>query len=304
MVRGVRMSKKIAITALSLLLTAALPSVASAETVMEKVKRTGVLTAGTSKDAFPFAYKDKQGQLIGYSVDMLKLIQQQLEKEVGRKIQLKLVALAPAGRIPNIVNRKVDIVCDASSFTWERNKNVDFSFSYGATGTNLLVKKASNLGSPKSLIGKRIGVLAKTTNEQAIKQAQPQAKLVYPKDRWQGYTALQQGKIDAFADDGILLEAWMGRKQNFNSYKVVPDRPYSREGIACMVPENNSDFLDTVNYTFYGFMQGFVNNETKYVTIFDRWFGPRGAIPLNDDLRELTVETMRIVIDSHQDIRK
>jgi polar amino acid transport system substrate-binding protein len=295
------MSKKIAIATLSLLLTAALPSVASAETVMQKVKRTGVLTAGTSKDAFPFAYQDKQGQLTGYSVDMLNLIQQQLEKELGKKIQLKLVALPPAGRIPNIVGRKVDIVCDASSFTWERNKNVDFSFSYGATGTNLLVKKASNLSSPKSLIGKRIGVLAKTTNEQAIKRVQPQAKLVYLKDRWQGYTALQQGKIDAFADDGILLEAWLGRKENSNTYKVVPDRPYSREGIACMVPENNSDFLDTVNYTFYGFMQGFVNNESRYVTIFDRWFGPRGAIPLNNDLRELTVETMRIVIDSYQD---
>ena len=298
------MSKKIAVAALSLLLTAALPVAARAETVMQKVKRTGVLTAGTSKDAFPFAYKDQQGQLIGYSVDMLKLIQQQIEKELGKKVQLKLVPLTPAGRIPNIVNRKVDIVCDASSFTWERNKNVDFSFSYGATGTNLLVKKASNLGSPKSLIGKKIGVLAKTTNEQAIKQTQPQAKLIYLRDRWQGYTALQQGRIDAFADDGILLEAWLGRKQNFNKYKVVPDRPYSREGIACMVPENNSDFLDTVNYTFYGFMQGFVNNESKYVTIFDRWFGPRGAIPLNRDLRELTVETMRIVIDSHQDIRK
>ncbi len=300
------MSKKIAISAISslMLLTAALPSVASAETVMEKVKRTGVLTAGTSKDAFPFAYKNKEGQLIGYSVDMLKLIQQQLEKELGKKIQLKLVALPPSGRIPNIVNRKVDIVCDASSFTWERNKNVDFSFSYGATGTNLLVKKTSNLGEPKSLIGKQIGVFAKTTNEQAIKQAQPQAKLVYLKDRWQGYTALQQGKIDAFADDGILLEAWLARKQNFNSYKVVPDRPLSREGIACMVPENNSDFLDTVNFTFYGFMQGFVNNESQYVTIFDRWFGERGAIPLNRDLRELTVETMRIVIDSHQDIRE
>ena len=298
------MSKTIAIAALSLLLTAALPSVASAESVMQKVKRTGVLTAGTSKDAFPFAYKDKQGKLIGYSVDMLKLIQQQLEKELGKKLQLKLVALNTDERIPNIINNKVDIVCDASSFTWERNKNVDFSFSYGATGTNLLVKKTSNLGDSKSLIGKRIGVLAKTTNEKAIAQAQPKAKLVYFKDRQKAYTALEQGKIDAFASDGILLEAWLGRGQHYNTYKVVPDRPYSREGIACMVPENNSDFLDTVNYTFYGFMQGFVNNESKYVTIFDRWFGPRGAIPLNRDLRELTVETMRIVIDSHQDIRK
>ena len=298
------MSKKFVISALTLLLTIALPSVASAESVMEKVKRTGLLTAGTSKDAFPFAYRDKQGKLIGYSVDMLNLIQQQLEKELGKKIQLQLVPLTPAERIPNIVNRKVDIVCDASSFTWERNKKVDFSFSYGATGTNLLVKKASNLGSAKSLIGKRIGVLAETTNEKAIAGVQPQAKLVYFKDRGEAYTALQQGKIDAFASDGILLEAWLGRKQNFNQFKVVPDRPYSREGIACMVPENNSDFLDAVNFTFYGFMQGFVNNESRYVTIFERWFGPRGAIPLNRDLRELAVETMRLVIDSHQDIPK
>ena len=77
------MSKTIAVAALSLLLTTALPGVAGAESVMQKVKRTGVLTAGTSKDAFPFAYKDKQGQLIGYSVDLLKLIQQQMEKELG-----------------------------------------------------------------------------------------------------------------------------------------------------------------------------------------------------------------------------
>lgn len=296
------MSKKIAVAALSLLLTAALPSVASAETVMQKVKRTGVLTAGTSKDAFPFAYKNKEGQLIGYSVDMLKLIQQQLEKELGKKIQLKLVTLNTDERIPNIVNKKVDIVCDASSFTWERNKSVDFSFSYGATGTNLLVKKTSNIDEPKSLIGKRIGVLPKTTNEQAIATAQPQAKLVYFKDREKAYAALQQGKIDGFASDGILLEAWLSTRPNLTNFKVVPDRPLSREGIACMVPENNSDFLDTVNYTFYGFMQGFVNNQSKYVTIFDRWFGPRGAIPLNRDLRELAVETMRIVIDSYQDI--
>ena len=36
-----------------------LPQVASAQTVLEKVAKTGVLTAGTSKDAFPRAYADK-----------------------------------------------------------------------------------------------------------------------------------------------------------------------------------------------------------------------------------------------------
>ncbi|BAZ67548.1 MAG: amino acid ABC transporter substrate-binding protein [Pelatocladus maniniholoensis HA4357-MV3] len=293
-----------AITTLSFLLTTFTPAVAKAETVMEKVARTGVLTAGTSKDAIPFAYTSNQGQLVGYSVDMLNLIKEQLEKELGKKIQLQLVTVTPGERIPKILNGQVDIVCDASSFTWERDKKVDFSLSYGATGTQLLVKKGSNLGSPQSLIGKRVGVLSQTTNELALKRVQPQAKLVLLKDRAAGYTALQQGKIDAFASDSILLEGWLGTTKNPDAFQVVPDRPYSREGIACMVPENNSRFLDSVNYTLYKFMQGFVDSDKRNVTIFDRWFGSNGVVFLNNDLRDLAVETMQIMIESREEIPK
>ncbi len=285
-----------------LILSALIPGVAKAETVMQKVARTGVLTAGTSRDALPFAYSDKQGKLTGYSVDMLILIQQQLEKELGKKIQLKLVAVTPAARIPKIINRQVDIVCDASSFTWERDKKVDFSSSYGVTGTQILIKKNSNLGSPESLINKRIGVLAGTTNEQAIKRIQPNAKLVYLKTRAEGFAALEQGKIDAFASDSILLEGWLQTAKNQDSFAIVPPRPYSREGIACMVPENNSKFLDSVNYSLIKFMQGFVNNNPKYVAIFDRWFGSQGAVYLNQDLRDLAVETMQLMIEFHEEI--
>ena len=285
-----------------LILSALIPGVAKAETVMQKVARTGVLTAGTSKDALPFAYSDKQGKLTGYSVDMLTLIQQQLEKELGKKITLKLVAVTPAARIPKIINRQVDIVCDASSFTWERDKKVDFSISYGVTGTQILIKKDNNLGSPESLINKRIGVLAGTTNEQAIKRIQPNAKLVYLKTRPEGFAALEQGKIDAFASDSILLEGWLQTAKNPDSFAIVPPRPYSREGIACMVPENNSKFLNSVNYSLVKFMQGFVNNNPKYVAIFDRWFGSQGAVYLNQDLRDLAVETMQLMIEFHEPI--
>jgi polar amino acid transport system substrate-binding protein len=285
-----------------LILSAIMPGVASAETVIEKVARTGVLTAGTSRDALPFAYSDSQGKLTGYSVDMLGLIQQQLEKETGKKIKLKLVAVTPAERIPKIINRQVDIVCDASSFTWERDKKVDFSISYGVTGTQILIKKNSNLGSPESLINKRVGVLSGTTNEQVIKQIQPQAKLVYLRTRPEGFAALEQGKVDAFASDSILLEGWLQTAKNQDSFAIVPPRPYSREGIACMVPENNSKFLNSVNYSLVKFMQGFVNNNPKYVAIFDHWFGYQGVVYLNRDLRDLAVETMQLMIEFHEAI--
>ncbi|MHC5744939.1 MAG: amino acid ABC transporter substrate-binding protein [Nostoc sp.] len=298
------MYEKIAIPILSLIFATLMSNVVAAETVMKKVARTGVLTAGTSRDALPFAYVDSQGKLNGYSVDMLILIKEQLEKETGKKIKLQLVGLSPSERIPKIVNQEVDIVCDASSFTWKREKKVDFSVSYSATGTQLLVKKGSNLGSPESLIGKRIGALSGTTNEQAIARVQPKAKLVYFKTRAEGYTALQKDTIDAFSSDSILLEGWLQQQKNPDAFAIVPDRPYSREGIACMVPENNSKFLDTVNYSLVKFMQGFVNGNQRYVTIFDRWFGSQGSVALNRDLRDLVVETMQLVIEFREEIPK
>ncbi|MGJ5628666.1 amino acid ABC transporter substrate-binding protein [Nostoc sp. CALU 1950] len=298
------MYEKIAIPILSLIFATLIPNMVAAETVMEKVARTGVLTAGTSRDALPFAYVDSQGKLNGYSVDMLTLIKEKLEKDLDKKIKLQLVGLSPSERITKIVNQQVDIVCDASSFTWKRDKKVDFSVSYGVTGTQLLVKKGSNLGSSESLIGKRIGVLAGTTNEQAIARVQPQAKLVYFKTRAEGYTALQEGTIDGFSSDSILLEGWLQQQKNPDAFAIVPPRPYSQEGIACMVPENNSKFLDTVNYSLVKFMQGFVNGNQKYVTIFDRWFGSQGAVALNRDLRDLVVETMQLVIEFREEIPK
>jgi polar amino acid transport system substrate-binding protein len=272
-----------------------------AHSVLEKVIKTGVLTAGTSKDAFPFAYQDRSGRLTGYSVDMLILIQKQVEKELKRPIKLELVALDPAARIPKIRSGEVDIVCDAASFTWERNQDVDFTVSYATTGTQLLTRKDKQTWTIASLAGRKVGALAETTNEQAIRLAQPQSRIVLVKDRAEGYQFLQAGKIDAFADDGILLEAWLQRTSNLQKFKIIGPL-LSKEGIACMVPENNSTFLDAANYSLVRFMQGFLRKKSAYVQIFDRWFGAQSVLPLSRDLRELVIDNMRLVIDTKQEI--
>jgi polar amino acid transport system substrate-binding protein len=120
------MSSKILLSAFGILFTILSSQSAIAHSVLEKVVKTGVLTAGTSKDAFPFAYADKQGRLTGYSIDMLEQIKNQVEKEVKRPVKLELVALNPDERIPKLRNGTIDIVCDAASFTWERDLDVDY----------------------------------------------------------------------------------------------------------------------------------------------------------------------------------
>ncbi len=285
---------------LTLIFTVALPAPSWAETVIEKVARTGVLTAGTRKDAIPFAYFNENEQWRGYSIDMLVLIKDELEKELGKEIVLELEEVTPENRIPMVMERKVDIVCGSTSFTWERDKFVDFSISYAVTGTRLLVKQGGSLGSPESLKEKRIGALPETINEQVIKLVQPQATLVSVKNGAEGLAALEQGKIDAFAWDGILLEGLRKTASNLDAYEVVPEEPYAREGIACMVPEGNSQFLDVVNYSLVKFMQGFVQGESQSVATFDQWFGEKGVIPV---ARQLVIDFFQGVIDSREQIR-
>jgi polar amino acid transport system substrate-binding protein len=300
--KALRMSNSLKISAVGTILFLLVPFQAvCAQTVLEKISKTGVLTAGTSKDAFPLAYADGKGQLVGYSVDMLQLIKTQVEKELKRPITLKLVALSPGERIPKLQAGEVDIVCDSSSFTWERDKLIDFSVSYGITGTRLLVKRGTSFAGPESLVGKRIGALPKTTNEDSIRRAQPKAQIVLFKDRAEGYKALQEGKIDGFAGDGLLLEGWLQKTANTAGYQV-DGYPYSKEGIACMVPENNSKLLDRTNYALMSFMQGFVSNKPPSVSVFDRWFGPNSAVPLNQDLRNLVKESMQSILDLREEI--
>ena len=285
---------------ITLVSTVITTQIATAETVMEKLARTGVLTAGTSKDALPFAYRNNEGQLEGYSIDMLRLIQQQLEKQLGRKIKLKLVALHPKDRINQLVNNNVDIVCDASSFTWDRDQKVDFSVSYGITGTRLLTKQEDYLDISQSLVSKRIGVLQGTTNELAMRRAEPKAEIVTLSDRVNGYTALEKGEIDAFAGDGILLESWLQTSNNSEDFIIAGY--YSKEGIACMVPENNSQFLNNVNYALIRFMQGYLVERPQSLEIFDRWFGFQGILPLTEDLRALMIENMQLILDFKEEI--
>jgi polar amino acid transport system substrate-binding protein len=298
--RKIMLSKKIAITALSVVFSMSLSGAAWAETVMEKVARTGVLTAGTRTDFIPLSYINEKGELVGYSIDIINQIKGQLEQDLGRKITLQLVPVEIDQRIPKILTREVDLVCEDVTFTWERDRFVDFSLSYGITGTRVLAKRGSNLGTPESLAGKQIGVLENGTNEQTVRLLQPKAKLVTFKTVTDGIAALQEGKIDGFASDGVLLEGTRQTLPNRDALEVLPKAPYTREGIACMVPENNSAFLDRVNYAIVKLMQGYVVGDKNSVEIVDRWFGKNGVITIDHDLLK---NYFQDVINSRQQIK-
>ena len=277
-----------------------LPRPSLAETVIEKVARTGILTVGTRIDVIPYSYVNDQQQLVGYSIDMVNLIKEELEKRLDKQITVQTIVEDKfEDRIPQVVNGEVDLACN-TAFTWERDEFVDFSVSYSISGIRLLAKQDSDIeDSPESLVGKKIGIAPYTISESTMKFIQPEATLVPIENIDSGFEALQSGEIDAIAGDTIIL-AGIVQRDNPDDYKLRPIQPYARYGVACMMPENDSSFRDLVNYSLVKFMQGFVTNEQSSTDIIDRWFGRQeGVVEIPP---ELIRDFFTNIVISHEQI--
>ena len=278
------MKKILQLAGISCLLPLLLAGASLAETVVEKVARTGFLTVGTRFDAIPYSYIDDKGELVGYSMDVLERIRKRLETRLGRPVTLQMIeANQPGEKINLIRSGEIDIAC-STAFTWERAKVVDFSISYSISGIRILAKKGSNLSTPQSLIGKRIALVPTSAAVDVIKLVQPQATIVTTYSTVEeALEALKTGKIDAIAGDSISLAGTILR-DNPKIYEIVPEEALANFGIACMVPENNSTFLDDVNYAIVKMMQDYITNDTATVSQIDRWFGSQGMVPIPPEL--------------------
>jgi ABC-type amino acid transport substrate-binding protein len=262
-----------------LLLGAAAPVLA--ETVLEKIRRTGVLTAGTRGLSIPFSYVNEKNEWIGFSIDLLEAIRARLEKKLRRSIKLEKKEIDPQSRIRLVADRTIDIECGSTTYTRERDELVDFSINYFFTGSQLLVKKGSGIKGLGDVAGKRVGVARATTGEKALRASQPKAEIVLFQDHPAGFLALEQGRIAAYVTDGILLAGLAARSKNPKDYEVVGDF-FSKDPYSCMVPENDSKWRDFVNHTFMELI-----DSGKFFELYDKWFGERGVVPypMSDKVR-------------------
>lgn len=247
-----------------------------AETVLEKVQKTGVLKAGIRSDAVPFSYINKEtNQFDGYSVELIKLIHQRLEQKLNKQIKLELKEVSLDDRFQLIQEGTIDIVCAATTINNVREKIVDFSIPFFTTGIQLLVKKADieRFDPLKSNIGNvSIGFLAGTTTDDDFRPIYPNADWQSLSNRAEAIRQLNDGKLDAVASDGILLlgEVWQQNK-NLNDFQLIPKIPLTFENYGCIIPLENPDWNKFVDTTI---------SSDENSQLLGRWFDPeKGKFP-------------------------
>ena len=263
------------------------------ESVLERVARTGVLTAGARTDAPPFGYINAKGEWVGYSIDLLHLIQQALQRQLNRPVQLTLVETNVSNWVPKLEQQQIDIACGSISITTIRQLKVDFSIGYFRTGTQFLVKKAHQLTPPLF----RIGVVRGASDEYSVEDGLQLAQVTRFTNRAAGVAALNAGQIDALASDGILLEGLLQSLPNPAEFEIMPPQPLNTSTYGCALPQNDPALRSLVNQTLLGFVQGVLNQNSPDVAIFDTWFGENGVTPID---RTQVLNFFRQMVTSHE----
>ena len=117
-----------------------LPCTASAQDgpVMKRIAETKTITIGHRDASVPLSYLGPDGKAQGYSIDIcLKIADAAKEELKLDKIEVKFVPLTPQTRIPLLTAGTVDIICESSTHTIGRSRQISFLNTTFLTGSKL-----------------------------------------------------------------------------------------------------------------------------------------------------------------------
>lgn len=183
------------------------------------------LIIGVRDDTAPFGFRDKNGNLIGYDIDLAHIIAKGVLKDEKK---VEFVPVTASNRIMKLNSGEVDILIATMSVTEQRQQILDFSMPYHMAGQAILTNRASKATSLKDFEGKKLIIVFGSTSENNLRTNVPEIEVIGFKTYKDAFNALKAGKAQGIvADDTILYNL----SRNDNSVKILPKR-YSQEPYA------------------------------------------------------------------------
>jgi glutamate/aspartate transport system substrate-binding protein len=245
------------------------------ESRLKQIGETGLVKLAYRSDANPFSFVGANGEPDGYTVDLCKFVVQSLEGQLNAKLAIKWVPVDTQNRIDTVASGAADMECGSTTVSFERMAKVDFSSFIFMENTGLVVRTSSGIFSVGDLSGKKIAVIAGTTNESALvkemRRRQLQTTLVRVKDRREGMAELESGAVDGFASDKLLLIG--AQTADASAYKMLPEN-LSYEPYAIVLPRGDWAFRIAVDRALSQLYAS-----PQILEIYLKWFAAIGQRP-------------------------
>jgi glutamate/aspartate transport system substrate-binding protein len=270
-------SRRPLLAALCLLPTLAFAQMATApfDGRLKRIHETKTISVAYRTDALPFSFEEVDKKPAGYTVDLCRGVIAVIERQLGASLQVKWVPVTTQTRFSAIASGQADMECGASTVTLGRMKEVAFSTLTFLDGTGLLIRASTTGNSLGDLSGKKIGVIAGTSNERALNEALKtkvvSATVTTIRSREDGLEQLEAGTIDAFASDRVLLLGLITKAKNPKALALLGDA-LSFEPYAIALPRGDWAMKQAVDAALAQ-----IYRSSALPDIYTRWFCTLGA---------------------------
>lgn len=252
-----------------ILVTLAAASADSLDSRLSSIKNTGAIRISFRPDANPFSFLDERGEHAGYTIEICQRVVKSIEEQLGVTLTINWIPVDTTTRFDTVAKDIADMECGSSTVTLARMSEVDFSSFVFVESTGLAVKTDSRIRSFNDMAGKKIAVLVGTTNERAVRdqlrQRQLESTVVLVTSRAEGIARLEEGSVDGYASDKLLLVGALLEKRP--GLTVLAD-DLSFEPYAITLPRGDWALRLAVNRALAQ-----IYRSGEILHIFDRWFG-------------------------------
>ena len=242
---------------------------AQANTI-EKVKGAGAITMGVRDSSGALSYTLGDGKYAGYHVEICQRIIGNLEKAVGKKVEVKYQSVTSQNRIPLVQNGTVDIECGSTTNNTARQKDVAFVVTTYVEEVRTAVRANSGISSISQLKDKNVATTTGTTSVQLLRKHERangiDFKEVFGKDHADSFLLLESGRADAFVMDSQILAGNIANAKNPAEFKIVGEA-ISVEPIAIMIRKDDPAFKKLADDTVRDLAKS-----GELAKLYDKWF--------------------------------
>jgi len=254
---------------LSATLLAMVPLAFAGDSTLDTVLKRGKVIVGVSSEAPPFGFIDEKGELVGFDIDIARLIANKMFGEDGH---IEFLKQGFAARWANANSGKIDFGIQITTVHSQRPTKVAFTRSYVDSGIVLVSKKGSGINKIADANKSNVTVanLTVPAQEERAKRLFPKAKLTVFDSTSAQFNAVRTGRANAAQLDEPIARWYVSQHDDVQVTEdwITP-------------PTNNAVFTKLGDFTWWLVLDTYVNElrngslYPQYAEIYKKWFGER-----------------------------
>ena len=224
------------------------------------------LVIGLDDTFVPMGFKDENGELVGFDIDLAKAVGEKLDKKV------KFQPIDWSMKETELNGGNIDLIWNGYSINDERKQKVEFSKPYLNNTQIIVTLSDSPINTKADLAGKKIGAQNQSTavdaveNDGSIMSTFDGGNLVTFEDNNQALMDLEAGRLDAIVVDEVLARYYI-KARGEEKYKILTEN-FGDEQYGVGIRKGDTKFVEAFNKALDQVIQ-----QGKAAEISNKWFG-------------------------------